>query len=172
MMDAMIDYTKQLYEHNVAESAVKQELPILTPGQERCHLEITDENVIRFCHAFVLLQKKLVNEQTLKTLFEKIIAHKAANKDGDDEEAFAKEINDQVMGKLQEHSECIEEVNALVLRWAFFGIKNKSGQPLFDLFELLLIGMLLVERDAVNTLEADENFIKSFINMPDPEENK
>ena len=57
-----------------------------------------------------------------------------------------------------EHADCITDTNVLMVRQAFLGLET-DGKCIFDLFELLAVAVLVLNRESMNTLDADDDYI-------------
>lgn len=77
---------------NVTEMQVKKELDI-EPNEAK--LEAIDENVIKYCHALVLLQKKIVNEAVLLKSLQKV-SNFIEKQPGNNEESFANLLGPEI----------------------------------------------------------------------------
>ena len=64
----------------------------------------------------------------------------------------------------------VSELNILMIRFGFSQIKDSSGQPLFNIFELLQLMFLASERDGFYQLEVDFDFVRQLMHCPEPNE--
>ena len=81
--------------------------------------------------------------------------------EGNEEEA----ASGFIMGKMTEaimaasaNAE-LDEPNVLMFRYGFHSAKNAAGEPMFDLFDLLIITFVLSDRDGLYQLEVDRDFV-------------
>lgn len=126
---------------------------------------INHEVVMKNVRSVFLLQKKLLNMEDFKATMTKL-RHWMHSFKGNNEEGilrfFVGNISD-VMSKPQNAH--LTEQNALMMRYVFLMAKDEAGEQIFDLFDLLRIMWLLVERDGYNELEIDNEYFKELINL-------
>ena len=68
--------------------------------------------------------------------------------EGNDEEGAHAYVNNEIVKVMSRPANAhLTEPNVLMLRYVFFTIKDKNGDRLFDMFELIILMMSVVERD-------------------------
>jgi hypothetical protein len=49
-------------------------------------------------------------------------------------------------------------------------LKDKNGECIFDLFQLMQLAVLVIDRNKINTLGVDEMYLEHLIDVPDKED--
>lgn len=88
---------------------------------------MTDETVVKFCYALILLQKKIVAEDTLESMMLKFIAFRDSQ-EGNNEQAVSQMIFGEMNRLIALHHDESqnahddEEINVLVMRMALLSL--------------------------------------------------
>lgn len=118
---------------------------------------------------FYKLSELVVNTEFITQLIGKVEdwleTFEGNNEDG------ATEFLRQKFKKIVEETEGLDELNTYMVRSALTDVKDEKGNAkLLEPLELLTIQILLADIDGLNEMEIDQDYLKDFIRVPEPED--
>ena len=73
--------------------------------------------------------------------------------------------------KIIKDTDGLDELNTYMVRAALTELKDEKGSAnLLDQIELLTIQILLADIDGFNEMEIDQDYLKEFIRVPEPDD--
>ena len=126
--------------------------------------EVTNDVVVKVIGGLYKLQKMILNPKKVQTMFIKM-RDWFNDFTGDEDEAAGQFLIGKLVEAMEKNSrnQNLTETNVLMMRYGFHQAKDKNGNELFDLFELIMITFVLVERDGFHQLENDKIFTKKIL---------
>ena len=139
------------------------------PATSGCLSPRQRNQTIQSMICFYKLSELVVNTEFITQLIGKVEdwleTFEGNNEDG------ATEFLRQKFKKIVEETEGLDELNTYMVRSALTDVKDEKGNAkLLEPLELLTIQILLADIDGLNEMEIDQDYLKDFIRVPEPED--
>ena len=133
---------------------------------------VNNEVVMKSILGLFKMQKVILDPHRVKACFTKLRGW-FQRFEGNDEEAASAFILKQLVDALNNNqglNATVTEINILMCRYAFHKAKAEDGETqLLDMFELMIIMWVSVERDGFNQLEQDKEYSQRLFELAEDE---